>query len=97
MEEVQCIICLRSLEQDEHGLVNDGGFADISFHYGSTLDMMIGFEGRTTEDKDGLQKLLSCDKIEAFICDDCFKERWNLCHGFIIDKVEQMKYTKRIM
>lgn len=63
--------------------VYDAGYADLKFHYGSSLDQCHGFGGRKdNREKDSLTKILSADVIELLICDNCFKERHHLCDGY---------------
>lgn len=82
-KENRCICCNKEIETWE-GLVKDAGFVVISFHYGSRLDQLLGFDGRKSEydRQEPLQNLLACDKIEAFMCDNCFIEKYELFNGY---------------
>lgn len=82
-----CISCNKELEVDENGLVYDAGFITLSFHYGSRHDQMKGFEGGDRSGE-GMQKLLGADKIEGYLCDDCFKDKWHFFSGYMIEKKE---------
>ena len=70
--KVKCLVCLKDLVLDEHGLVDGAGFAVISFHFGSRFDQL---GANSIEAKTKLEKILAADKIEAIICDDCFSDR----------------------
>lgn len=64
----------------------DGGFMLISFHYGSRHDQCHGFSGRKNRNDNDkpMDKLLACDEIEAFICDDCFEKKHTKMKGYDI-------------
>jgi len=80
------------------GNVYDGGFMLLSFHYGSSHDQCHGFSGRKTmilgipvmpgepepPEPTPSQKLLACDEIEAFICDECFVKKSDRMKGYDI-------------
>ncbi len=90
--ETKCFCCEKELHLD-HDMVMDGGYAEISFHYGSRFDQCHGFgrrkEGR--EKGDILNKILSADIIEAFICDDCFEKKALLCRALDTIDYEPIK------
>lgn len=91
-ETVRCITCEKSLELDEDGLVRDAGFVVISFHFGSRHDQCYGFS-RDRGRRKRIERLLACNKIEGFICDDCFDTKSKLCCGFDVERkvVEKRK------
>jgi uncharacterized protein YlaI len=81
---VKCLLCEKDLELDGHGLVNDGGFVYVEFHYGSKHDQCKGFGYNWNEDV--VDCLLGSDEIEAYICDDCFDKKHHLMRGFKVEK-----------
>jgi len=84
--EYRCFSCNREVKMyHDNEVADDAGFADIKFHYGSCLDQCHGMEGRREGllDKDPLHQMLSCDIIEALICDSCFRKKFHLCIGYI--------------
>lgn len=89
-EKVNCLICDKELNYEpgktHDGNVHDGGFMLVSFHYGSRHDQCLGFSGRKAHRKDAspMHKLLTCDDIEAFICDDCFEKKFDKMKGYDI-------------
>jgi uncharacterized protein YlaI len=89
---VKCLTCEKDLEYDQHDLVMNGGFIQISFHYGSKHDQCKGFRGNNSEDTE-LNKLLGCDEIEAYICDECFEKKSPLMKGFNV-KVKRDRVQK---
>ena len=93
METAKCLICECEIEIGEN---NEGpyeaGCCNISFHFGSRYDQMLGFDNaRNSKSEDPIEKLLSCDQIEAVICDDCFSKKAHLCQGFKIVKTTKRK------
>lgn len=88
MEKVSCLICDKELEYEpgpEHnGNVYDAGFMLVSFHYGSRHDQCHGYPARKSDRDQGDEKnkLLTCDEIEAFICDDCFEKKFTKMRGY---------------
>jgi hypothetical protein len=88
--------CLHNYEPgpNHSGNVYDGGFMLVSFHYGSDHDQCHGFGGRKAhrESTDAMNKLLTCDEIEAFICDNCFEKKFEKMKGYDIHtKRERIK------
>lgn len=81
-KKVKCLVCLKDLEMDAHGLVDGAGFAVVSFHFGSRFDQLGVSEGASK-----LEKILAADKIEAIICDDCFEERHEHVLAYKVEKV----------
>lgn len=94
MEKVNCLVCDKELDYDpgphHNGNVTDGGFMLVSFHYGSRHDQCHGFAGRKNclSDKP-MEKLLTCDEIEAFICDDCFEKKFDKMKGYDIRQTRE--------
>jgi hypothetical protein len=92
MEKVNCLICDKELDYEPgsnyNGNVYDAGFMLVSFHYGSRHDQ-CGFSGRA--DTKDFEKLLSCNDIEAFICDDCFEKKWQKMRGYDVHKRQERK------
>jgi hypothetical protein len=87
------MMCQKDLEMDGE-LVMDGGFAVISFHYGSRHDQMIGFERsggpRNYQDpQEKIEKLLECEEVRAYICDDCFESNLDLFEGYRISSTRK--------
>jgi len=98
MEKVYCLVCDKELEYDpgshHRGNVMDAGFMLVSFHYGSRHDQCHGYDGRKSHrgESSPMEKLLTCDEIEAFICDDCFEKKFSKMYGYdIVKKVERVK------
>ena len=83
----QCLICKETLVTND--FIMDGGFLSASFGYGSCLDQGFSnhYEDVVSESKE--EKLLGCQKIEALICDKCFKENIDHFSGY-----KQIKETK---
>jgi hypothetical protein len=77
----RCFSCEALINVDDDGIACDAGFAEISFHYGSKLDQCKGFDGQKKTET-ALDKMLACDKIEAYICDECFRRKYYLCQGY---------------
>lgn len=97
-EKVNCLICDKELEyelwSDHTGNVYNGGFMSVSFGYGSRHDQAGGFsQGR--DNLIDMDKMLSCDEIEAFICDDCFDKKFNKMRGY--DVVHPRVKRERIL
>lgn len=76
----QCFCCKQKVKVEDNGILYGAGFAYISFHYGSTLDQMHGWQ-RHGITADPLDQILEHNTIEAIICDGCFRERHMLCVG----------------
>lgn len=88
---VNCLCCDKQLTFTEEELVMGGGFMKVSFHYGSRNDQC---DGRLDYNKAETykQEMLACDKIQAFICDDCFEEKLTKFQGFMIEKtIKEMR------
>lgn len=81
---VVCLRCEKKLKYDEMDLVHDGGFMQVSFHYGSKNDQMDNANPREVDSPK--ERLLACNKIEAYICDECFDENIGLFSGFLVEK-----------
>jgi hypothetical protein len=93
MEKVNCLVCDKELDYepgaDYRGNVSDAGFMLVSFHYGSRHDQCHGFSGRKSHrDERPMEKLLTCDEIEAFICDDCFEKKFDKMKGYDVRRRE---------
>jgi uncharacterized protein YlaI len=76
MSKFRCFVCEKKLEEQSSSeetnvAVYGAGYARLSFHYGSRYDQLGGIENPKTP----LEKLLNCDIIEMYICDDCFASR----------------------
>lgn len=91
---VKCLICERELELNENYL-SDGGYINIEFHYGSRHDQChdIGGNYATAASTNGSfqELLLASDKIEAYICDDCFEMKHALMRAFVVEKSIKLK------
>lgn len=93
---VKCLVCDRDLEHDEHELVYDAGFVEISFHYGSRHDQCKGFGLDLPENPTQADRLLCCDKIEAYICDDCFEKKADQMKGFMKVRDERPNWERKV-
>lgn len=92
-DKVNCCFCEKELDFSDHELVMEAGFVELSFHYGSRHDQCKGFGRWPMEEKpDQKEVLLACDKIEGYICDDCFVNKAKFFKGFV---VEQTRVEKR--
>lgn len=93
MEKVNCLVCDKELGLQYNGNVMDGGFMLVSFHYGSRHDQCHGFGGRKSHraESSPMNKMLTCDEIEAFICDDCFEKKFEKMKGYDIKQQERTK------
>jgi hypothetical protein len=87
----KCFKCERDLEfefgrDDEANSspIGGGGFLEASFHWGSRHDQ--GGENwrnpRRHKDPSRLGRMLQCDKIQGYICDDCFERHLDLFDGY---------------
>lgn len=86
----KCIFC----EKDMTGIADtfqpdDGGEVRINFSYGSRHDQELDMKGcgfhihhviELSETR--LQKLLCCEKIVGYVCDDCFEKKQHLFSGY---------------
>lgn len=94
---MKCLKCEKELERcpDSTGNVNDAGYMDVSFHWGSRHDMCRGFEGGKYRERRWAEEhhapdsqeykrslLLTCDLVQAYICDDCFEKHLDLFEGY---------------
>lgn len=77
----QCLICDKQLKR-EGEFIFDCGIVDVSFGYGSRNDP-IGIYDSKDSKKD---KLLLCDRIQAYICDDCFDRKIDYFEGYQLEK-----------
>ena len=88
---VKCLCCEKNIRIDQHGCLDSAGYVYISFHYGSKHDQC----GSGAYDNDTrIEKLLACDTIEAYICDDCFEKKQELMKGFV--KVKQVVNERKV-
>lgn len=88
----KCLCCEKNLLVDEHGCLHDAGHIKIEFGYGSRYDQL-----GNANPEDGLtkiDKILACDFIKAYICDDCFEKKQDLIKGFV--KIEKVNYERKI-
>lgn len=83
---MKCLKCEKELKilEPTTSNIDDGGDLNVSFHYGSRHDMCLGYKGRKEmhSGEDRRAKLLSCDHIQAYICDDCFEKHIELFDGY---------------
>ncbi len=95
MEKVHCLLCDKELDYepgpDHTGCVYDGGFMLVSFHYGSRNDQCPS----AMPAENDLDKMLNCDEIEAFICDDCFEKKFKKMRGYDVKRTRPVR--NRIM
>jgi hypothetical protein len=96
---MKCLKCERELKilEPTSSNIDDGGDMEVTFHYGSRHDMCLGFSGRKTmhSGDSRLGKLLSCDVVRAYICDDCFEKHVDLFQGF--DVIRPRPEEKKIV
>lgn len=102
IEKVNCLVCDKELDYEltptHQGGVSGGGFMLVSFHYGSRHDQCLGYPGRKAnrENASSMHKLLTCDDLEAFICDDCFEKKFDKMKGYDIEVRTRRHRTKVI-
>ena len=77
----KCLCCEKNIEVGEHGELYDAGYLSVSFGYGSCHDQCDGYFGDRNA-LDPIGELLSCNEVEAYICDDCFGKKYKLMNGF---------------
>lgn len=91
---MKCLKCEKELYIGDCNIV-DAGYMEISFHYGSRHDQCLGSakpkrpqykEGDVIPKKSRLQGLLASDKIQSYICDECFEKHLDLFEGYSVDK-----------
>ena len=94
---VKCLCCEKVIPRDEYGCLHHAGYAYLEFHYGSQNDQGHGFGGSrldcTQEDHTRKEKLLACDLIEAYVCDDCFDKKLDVLKGFV--KVSKITHERK--
>ncbi len=86
---MKCLKCEKEIVfmHDMPGNPDDAGEMDVSFHYGSRHDMCLGFGGRKMRPAPTLRdKLLNCDVIRAYVCDNCFDKHIDLFDGFDVKR-----------
>lgn len=81
----RCLCCEKYLPIQPSGqdyIQPDGaGTMKVKFGYGSRHDMLGVYP---SDDPKPIEKLLGCAEVVAYICDDCFEQKFNLMHGFSI-------------
>lgn len=97
----RCLICEKDIETEtsvdirdnsEFFTIYSAGYAYLEFHYGSSLDQCFNYAGRNNtidEDSKPVDKLLACNKIEAYICDGCLESKIRLMRGYSITNVKK--------
>lgn len=93
----KCLKCEKELKPvgDNCSNIDDAGYMEVSFHYGSRNDQMKGFiditkfRRRRSGDPEPppltrRERLLKSDKIQAYICDDCFEKYEELFEGYSV-------------
>lgn len=82
---MKCLCCEKVLGEMYAGRESftpeDGGRMMVSFGYGSRHD-----QGGSGPAVTPIDKLLNCNEIEAYICDDCFEKKFDLMNGFSVKK-----------
>lgn len=78
--QVSCLVCEKILDIKQ-GSVMDGGRCNVSFGYGSQHDQIGAIYGLSDIDN-----LLLCNRIIAYICDECFDKKSTLFEGYKITK-----------
>ena len=92
---VKCICCDKEIEVDEHGCLDHAGHCYLEFGYGSRHDQCKGFRGKfLREDSDAQHRLLACDNITAYICDDCAEKKFPICQGYV--KQAEYKWQRKV-
>jgi hypothetical protein len=77
--------------------IDNAGFIEVSFHYGSRHDQMKGWHDKSVSRLDTstpLKKILASDRIQGYICDGCFEEHIDLFEGWRIER--ETKQTRLI-
>ena len=90
---MHCLICEKAISILED-MPNPVGAGTLTacFGYGSGHDQLGARSIPMKGDAPRLDKLLSCDRIRAWICDDCFEKKHHLFQGFEIKKtVEEVR------
>jgi hypothetical protein len=84
----KCLLCKKELKIDENGFLWGGGCAVVDFGYGSRHDQLEYAENSSSVK---LARILSCNRVEFFLCDDCFEGNLDLFEGYDV----QTKVTKK--
>lgn len=81
-----CLICEKEIAKLHDGTecINGGGCLIASFGYGSKHDQIHGYIENSTP----LDKLLNCDEVVAYICDDCTERKTHCFEGYRVVKKE---------
>jgi hypothetical protein len=94
----RCLKCEKELEfVSECGEnINDAGYIEVTFHYGSRhdqcIDLRVGRRRAFHRAERRIEKLLASDKIQAYICDDCFEKHEELFEAYSVDtKTEETR------
>jgi hypothetical protein len=91
---MKCVFCERELEpvfEDNQFQAFGGGDLKVSFGFGSRHDHL----GQRPDSEVPLERLLACDVIVGFICDDCFEKKHELFEGY--NAVHQRPEWKKIV
>lgn len=97
---MKCLKCEKpmSMMKDMEKNPDDGGEMVVSFHYGSRHDMCLGMPERLARHdkaKTYRERLLFCDQIRAYICDDCFEKHIDLFQGWQV--IRQAPIEKQLV
>lgn len=90
----KCIKCEKTLLFEFEGDNDDNtnpiacaGFIEVSFHYGSRHDQCKGWHDKAIsrlDESTPLKKILTSDRIQGYICDECFEDNLELFEGWDI-------------
>ena len=64
---VQCLVCEKELETFDETCIEDGGFVQLYFGFGSELDKLI-------------DSAFGVGTIQGYICDDCTRAKQHLLY-----------------
>lgn len=82
MKHAYCLVCDKELQITKNDVgvrvVHDGMAINIDIDEGSRYNKYYGQESFLT-------KLISCNHITAFLCDDCLEKKQNQCYGTKIE------------
>jgi hypothetical protein len=95
----KCLKCEKDLKfLTNCNNIGDAGYIEITFHYGSRHDQCLEFrrrsrprrknedppKPRTTREITRLERLLTSDKVQTYLCDDCFEKHQDLFEGYSV-------------
>lgn len=75
----KCLCCEKEIKEEKHFLMGAGSLL-LNFGYGSKFDQFLS----ASVQESVLDSLVSCQKVVAYICDDCFELKSKLFEGYNI-------------